>query len=136
MKVLVPIDNCKGSHAALPAAKHLAKELRSAHIVLLSVSEQPETPELAREEEQMMQHLLREAEAQLDSVPVRHRTSKAGDPARGIIDAARDEHADLIVMATHARRPISALAKGSVAEEVVRSGVAPVTLVRWDDNAR
>ena len=135
MKVLVPIDNCRGSHAALPAAKRLAEELRSAHIVLLSVGEQPETPELARDEERAMQHLLREAEVKLDGVPVRHRTSKAGDPARGIVEAARDEHADLIVMATHARRPISALANGSVAEDVVRAGVAPVTLVRWADDA-
>jgi nucleotide-binding universal stress UspA family protein len=134
MKILVPIDSSDGSHAALPVAKHLAKQLRSAHVVLLSVGEQPETPELAREEEQMMQRLLREAEAGLDHVPVRHRTSKAGDPVRGIVDAAREEHADLIVMATHARTPISALAQGSVAEDVVRSGVAPVTLVRWGDD--
>ncbi|HEX5479906.1 MAG TPA: universal stress protein [Dehalococcoidia bacterium] len=136
MKILVPIDNSKGSHTALSAAKRLAKELRSAHIILLSVSEQPETPELAREEEETMQHLLRAAEAELDGVPVRHRTSKAGDPARGIADAARDEQADLIVMATHGRTPISALARGSVAEDVVRSGVAPVTLVCWGENGR
>jgi nucleotide-binding universal stress UspA family protein len=53
---------------------------------------------------------------------------------RGIVDTAREEQVDLIVMATHARSPLSELASGSVADDIVRTGIAPVTLVRWRED--
>jgi nucleotide-binding universal stress UspA family protein len=51
----------------------------------------------------------------------------AGD---AIAAYARDNHVDLVMMATHGRSGLSELVQGSVATAVVRSGVAPVTLVR------
>jgi nucleotide-binding universal stress UspA family protein len=46
-----------------------------------------------------------------------------------IIEHAREEQADVIVMATRSRQGISHLLFGSTTEEVVRSGVAPVLVV-------
>jgi nucleotide-binding universal stress UspA family protein len=46
-----------------------------------------------------------------------------------IIERAREEQPDVIVMATHSRQGISHLLFGSTTEEVVRSGVAPVLVV-------
>ncbi len=51
-------------------------------------------------------------------------------PAEAIIGFARDHGFDLIAMATHGRSGLRELVQGSVAAAVVRSGVAPVLLVR------
>jgi nucleotide-binding universal stress UspA family protein len=50
--------------------------------------------------------------------------------AEAIIDFARRSEAGLIAMATHGRGGLNELVQGSVAAAVVRSGVAPVLLVR------
>jgi nucleotide-binding universal stress UspA family protein len=54
----------------------------------------------------------------------------ADDPAAVIIARARQEHADLIAMATHGRTGLSHLLAWSVCEQVIRSGVAPVVVLR------
>jgi len=54
----------------------------------------------------------------------------ADDPAEAIIERARAERVDLIAMATHGRGRLAHLIVGSVAERVIRSGVAPVLVVR------
>jgi nucleotide-binding universal stress UspA family protein len=51
------------------------------------------------------------------------------DPAATIIERARADNADVIVMATHSPTGLKHALFGSVAEAVVRSGVAPVLLV-------
>lgn len=56
-------------------------------------------------------------------------THVSDDPAATIIQRALVERPDLIVMATHGRRGIVHHIFGDVAEEVTRSGVAPVLLV-------
>jgi nucleotide-binding universal stress UspA family protein len=52
------------------------------------------------------------------------------DPAAAIIRRAREEHVDFIAMATHGRTGLSHLLAGSVCEQVIRSGVAPVMVLR------
>ncbi len=53
----------------------------------------------------------------------------ADHPERQIIEEARERGVDVIVMATHSRGPIARALFGSVTEQVVRSGVAPVLVV-------
>ena len=53
-----------------------------------------------------------------------------GDPAASIIEAAVQQAADLIVMATHGRTGLSHFFLGSVAERVVRVSSVPVMTVR------
>lgn len=133
--ILIPIDKSPGSRAALPIAKWLAEEMEAETVLLLCVGEPPETSEQVSEEEQALQSLLDSAEAELGDVPAQKKISRAHDPVRGILETVKEESADLVVMATHARTPLSELARGSVAEEIVRAGVVPVTLVRWQDEA-
>jgi nucleotide-binding universal stress UspA family protein len=52
------------------------------------------------------------------------------DVAEAIIDFARRNEVDLIAMATHGRSGLNGLVQGSIAAAVVKSGVAPVILVR------
>jgi nucleotide-binding universal stress UspA family protein len=49
-------------------------------------------------------------------------------PAVGLLREAQARHADLIAMATHARRGLPRLFLGSVADKVIRAGVVPVLL--------
>jgi nucleotide-binding universal stress UspA family protein len=54
---------------------------------------------------------------------------RIGEPAGGIVMAALDTQADLIVMATHARTGLQRAVVGSVAGTVLRTACTPVVLV-------
>ncbi len=49
-----------------------------------------------------------------------------GDPAGALVDFAKEEQMDLIVLGTHGRGGLSRLLMGSVAEAVVRRAECPV----------
>jgi len=51
-------------------------------------------------------------------------------PAEGIVEAAREHKADLIVMSSHGRRGVRRLMLGSQTAEVVTSTAIPVLVVR------
>ncbi len=55
---------------------------------------------------------------------------RGGVPADSILDTARSQPCDLIVMGTHGRRGIAHTISGSVAEAVLRKAVCPVLAVR------
>ncbi len=73
---------------------------------------------------------LEDKGAVFSSQPVTYNVVLSQEPALQIVDYAKEIGADLIMMATHGRSGLAALIQGSVAGEVVRSGVAPVMLVR------
>ncbi|MCJ8211880.1 universal stress protein [Mucilaginibacter sp. RS28] len=52
-----------------------------------------------------------------------------GDTADGILNCAKEFHADLIVIGTHSRSGFDRLLMGSVAEHVVRHANVPVLVV-------
>lgn len=130
-KILVPIDGSPFAAAALPVAERLARQMR-AEVVLLTVGHVAETQAQEHAEESRMKSLTEEQRERLRGLVVHERIDSRGDPAQGIVDAARTEGVDLIVMSTHARSGISELAKGSVAADVVRSADVPVTLIKAD----
>jgi nucleotide-binding universal stress UspA family protein len=53
----------------------------------------------------------------------------SGEPWLAILEAAKKQGADLIVMGTHGRRGISRVLLGSVAEKVVRLSPVPVLTI-------
>lgn len=127
-KILVPLDGSELSQEALPVADWLAQNLR-AEVVLLSVGITPETPEQADETDARLQGVVSKAGDHFEGLTVRERIDKGRDPVAGIVDAAKEEGVDLVVMATEGRSGLADLTQRSVSEEVVRAGVAPVTLV-------
>lgn len=54
----------------------------------------------------------------------------AGYPPESILNIAREEHVDMIVMGTHGRRGVNAVVFGSVAEKVIKQALVPVLVVR------
>ena len=55
-----------------------------------------------------------------------------GDPGEAILEAARSEDADLIVVGTHGRKGVGRFLIGSVSDDVVRHSPVPVLVVRGD----
>ena len=99
----------------------------------------PDEPDWAETEEQAAERVISEAHEYLESAaqPLRDKGLSVGvevlvdaDSAKAIIGFARQHGIDLIAMATHGRSGLSELVQGSVAAAVVRSGAAPVMLVR------
>jgi nucleotide-binding universal stress UspA family protein len=53
-----------------------------------------------------------------------------GDPAESIVDAAKSEGADIIVIGSHGRAALGRALIGSVSDQVVRHAPCPVMVVR------
>lgn len=137
--ILVPIDYSVGGDAAIAYAVSLAKE-HDAEIHLVHVYEQPfayvdagfsgtpvpvEVPPADLEAE----------EARLDRVSlpegVRFRRKFIiGSPADDLVDYAKDNQIDLVVMGTHGRTGLTRLLMGSVAEGVMRRSPCPVLTIK------
>jgi nucleotide-binding universal stress UspA family protein len=83
---------------------------------------------------QTQARLLREARERLErAVPVDERSrfgvtteARIGDVAETILEIAREQKVDLIVMGTHGRHGLAHLMLGSVAERVLRDAPCPV----------
>jgi nucleotide-binding universal stress UspA family protein len=82
------------------------------------------------EERQARQNLERLVAENLPSGLTYRTVVLIGDAAEAIVGLARDEAADLVVIATHGRTGWRHLAFGSVAEKVVRTATRPVLVVR------
>jgi universal stress protein A len=61
---------------------------------------------------------------------------RQGIPVDVICRAARELHADLLVVGTHARKGMQHALLGSVAERLVRSSPCPVLVARPDEGGR
>jgi nucleotide-binding universal stress UspA family protein len=139
-KILSPTDFSTTAGAALKQAEGLALAT-GAEIVLLHVLHEPifaltegagfAPPSIAETYDAAMRKKLEDEADQLRSQGT-HVTAKLtrGTPHEAIVEAAEQEHVDLIVIGTHGRRGLSQLLLGSVAERVVRTSTRPVMTVR------
>jgi universal stress protein A len=140
-KILVPIDYSPCSNEATRTAVDLAGRY-SATITLVNVYEpidrmMPEaywviTPEQEQRVLAGFREQLDKAEKQVrDRGPVNVTTRLLeGEPAQRIVDYARENDCDLIVMGTHGRKGVKHLLLGSVAERVLRTAPCAVLVVK------
>ena len=100
---------------------------------------EPDQPQWAETGEQALARSIAEGRDFLESVAkplvahgfdVQVDVVVDGNVAKAITSYAKRNKPDLIAMATHGRSGLSDLVQGSVASAVVRSGVAPILLVR------
>ena len=140
-RILVPLGGSGFEQAAIDYAVLLAEAL-SASITLVHVDEQPGSMvgivpgasvegDLAAARvaathwlDTLAQALVDRGVAQPETVIVE---AVAVTPA--LVELARREHFDLVVMATHARMGLSRLVHGSVAEQMLRRAPCPVLTV-------
>jgi len=134
-RVLAPVDLSDQSELVLNHAVALA-ESYAAPLDLLHVVEEaaypnvyglePLTPALPNVQDrarEALETLASEVDLRTDPVNVH---VLAGNAARDIVEFAKENAADLIVMATHGRTGLDRFLIGSVAEKVVRRAPCPV----------
>ena len=138
-RILVPTDFGAASDCALGYARAIAAQFGAA-ITLVHVFEEPLTsgafvgdgtvtmPTGFRDTlERAAREQLAERHAEhAQALPLSSNALLVGPAAKRIVEHAEKIHADLIVMGTHARRGLSHLLLGSVAESVVRTAKCPV----------
>jgi nucleotide-binding universal stress UspA family protein len=142
-RALVPLDGSPLAEAVIPFLTEIAGPLDMS-IVLFRVLE-PLPVAVVEGVRQTMINVTedrhREAGAYLASIASTLekrgiRTTyevRSGRPDLQIIEAARDNHADLIAMSTHGRSGIGRLLFGSVAEQVLRHAEVPVFMMRQSE---
>ena len=141
-RILVPTDGSDISRRAVQTACSLAK-LCGARIVVLSVKSpfpysaisemQPVPPqEFYDAQERMTSGWVQEAQAiaQEAGVPCEGFALESLHPWEGIIEQAKAQACDLIVMASHGRLGLSALLLGSETTRVLTHCPLPVLVVR------
>jgi nucleotide-binding universal stress UspA family protein len=84
---------------------------------------------ISRREHELEEYLAEKGRV-FEGLEVKRVAHLSDNPSGVIVDYARQQAVDLIAMATHGRSGLSRLVQGSVASQVVQSGVAPVLLVR------
>jgi nucleotide-binding universal stress UspA family protein len=144
--ILSPIDFSEPSQDALAAAAGLASKFDSE---LLLVHAVPAIPRLTSAKEffhegEYETELHKDAEQHLEKIAeelvqkglrARWEVGIAYDVGMEILRIAEQNHADLIVIATHGMTGWRRLAFGSVAEKVVRLASCPVLVLRADPKA-
>src|SRR5262245_53941470 len=132
--ILLPTDFETSSAGALEAAVGLAQAF-GAKLTLLHVWEIPIYPYMefmlnsemiASVEARALKRLGDVLQSVQQALPAADSILKTGLPWSGILEAAAEVQADLVVMGTHGRRGVNHVVLGSVAEKVVRLSPIPV----------
>ena len=137
-RILIPLDGSQRAEAALPVAARLAHDLR-AEVVLVRVVPPPRAA-LARSAGDLLPAVdlaeweataeLRRYGAMLEGRPVTHVVLVGRDPAAEMTAWLGAHPVDLVVLATGERPALPRLFRRGIEEALVRSGLAPVVLVR------
>jgi nucleotide-binding universal stress UspA family protein len=141
-RILVPTDGSNITDKAIATAIGLARPLGAQIEALCAieaypygvVSEiEPIPPADYRASQQRIaeRHLQQVARAcEAAGIACSVHTAEAAHPYEAIIDHARERGCDLIVMASHGRRGVSALLLGSETQKVLTHTAVPVLVVR------
>ena len=141
--ILIPTDGSDLSRKAVLYGVQLAEEcgarvtaltlsepyrVASMDVVLVSVGED----EYEEESRRIADHALAQVRVAADAAGVSCDTIREvhDQPYRAIIDAAHAKGCDLIVMASHGRRGVSALLLGSETVKVLTHSTIPVLVYR------
>lgn len=141
-RILLPTDGSELSGMAIDGALELAKAL-GASVVGVTVIEpysysnlSEYRPESLDDYEQRMlqvaaQRLGRVADAAARAgVPVQTQTVKSFSPYEAIIDTAKSMDCDVIFMASHGRKGLTAVLLGSETQKVLTHSTIPVMVYR------
>ena len=141
-KILLPVDfpntELRVVRQAAYLARHFHCEIMLVHVVtplsypagVLESGHEITARDLhARIIKQAQKDLDQSLRQELDGIAVKRLLLK-GDPAREIVQAARDEKVDLIVMSTHGHGVFHRFLLGSVAAKVLHDSDCPV----WTDS--
>ena len=137
--ILVATDFSEAAEAALNPAASLARDLNAAvtlcHVLdpapLAAILAPTRSDEELDEVEAAAHRVLKQnLDTNFESISKRHgAVISHSDPAQGIVDYAKTQNIDLIVLATRGRSGITRILIGSVAEKVVPLASCPVLTI-------
>jgi nucleotide-binding universal stress UspA family protein len=131
-KLLVALDGSRLAETVLPYVEHLAREL-SLEVVLVQVLDRGEMHGLTAIEafEKLAGEYLQTIAEKLRTkgLTVRWQLLLHGRPAASIVDLAREERENIIVLASHGRSRPLRLIKGSVVDAVATAPESPVLVI-------
>ncbi len=142
-RILIPTDGSDLSEKAIEHGFDIAKKLGSEVVVLRVVA--PPSPivmegvVITYPMDEVRSQALAVVQKQCDvlserakaaGVKLTCKTIEHDQPWRAICDAATDAKVDLIVMASHGRRGVSALVLGSETQKVLTHSTIPVLVYR------
>ncbi|MDO7786503.1 universal stress protein [Desulforamulus aquiferis] len=140
MKILVPFDGSEAAQNAIQYALKLAKSHKNSEVTILSVAcykapyarDFSYTPiELKNACQVFFQDILaKTAEVFKDAGIVTYTITETGDAAEIIIDKARTNNYDKIVMGRRGLGSLAGLMLGSVSTKVLAHVDIPVTIVK------
>jgi nucleotide-binding universal stress UspA family protein len=153
-RIFLPLDGSEVSKQSVPCAVELAQKFK-ASITLFGMAEKaayfsdyisfvPYSDGMTVEYEKMgvaAEKTVRryltalEKDVRQDGLRISHKVTLGIAPADDILKQADKAGADLVVMATRGRSPLSRWAFGSVAEKVMRGGDLPLLLVKEAQDA-
>lgn len=139
-RILFPTDNTACSECAFSHAAHLAERFGAdLHVVQAVTGREPEFAEHSSHAPQEGGAARRAHGEAMSDPPGVQRTADlrliqitvpGKTVSSAILDYAKDQDVDLIVMGTHGRHGLDHLINGSVAEQVVRKARCPVLTLR------
>lgn len=142
-RILAPTDGSPVSEAAADVAIVLARSCGSGLVALAVAVPEPAFQALegamASDPGLQVDVLLERARQYADAVAARAQQAgvsctpiacSALDAAEAIVDTAREQRCDLIVMGSHGRRGLSRLLAGSVTQAVLACAPVPVMVLR------
>ena len=141
MKFMVPVDDSDTSLHAIDWLAQSQAPSASCEVELLNVRSVPEQfPAVSVLDYEAVERALREEQQRILARALAHAERKGlqrvtahvahGLPAPQIVEAAKIQGVDQIVMASHGRGAVGTFILGSVANQVVHLAPMPVTLVK------
>jgi len=139
-KILAPLDGSELSECSLEHVRAVAAGCQVAEVVLLRVVEPITTMAyaetsadwVAEKEKQNQAEVENYLSQMVDKLKIEGIAVQAavawGRPADEILDYAKNNHADLIIMGTHGRSGLSRWAFGSVTDKILRRSAVPVLI--------
>lgn len=141
-KILIPTDGSELASKAARDAVEMAK-LQGAKVVAVYVIDPFPYIGLGEASALGLQAYMEEAQAAAHKaladvralaeevgVPFQGDTIERSAPYEGILDTAKAEECDLIVMGSHGRQGVKALILGSVAQKVLTHSALPVLVIK------
>lgn len=143
-KILVPCDFSKESRAAMDYACMVAEQT-GASLDVLHVWDQPRYLDAqmvlqnSKERESLLDFVKAQVESEMKKFlahPKRnekivvHKRYQLGVPHEQVLELARKETFDLIIMGTHGRNAFATTLLGSVAAKVIREAPCPVITIK------
>jgi universal stress protein A len=136
-KIICPVDFSELSRKALQYSNEFAR-LSNAKVFLVGVIENDPTITyshgLEKERAESDQKLLALIEEEKMAGIVADYVIYEGFAEECILDYAKRQEADLIIMGSHGRRGLKRMILGSVAEHVIRRAPCPVLIVKENEH--